>query len=47
MEMRSLMMDLLGKLVEQVPIWQLECNMDPQAAVVSYEAMSGEKFRNE
>ena len=45
--LRAMMMDLLSKLVEQVPIWQLECNMDPQAAVVSYEAMSGEKFGNE
>lgn len=45
MEMRIMMMDLLEKLVAQVPIWRLECNMEPEAAVVSYEAMSGEKFR--
>lgn len=32
---------LLDKLVTTVPIWRLECNMDPQAAMVSYEAMSG------
>ena len=30
--------------VSQIPIWKLKCNMDPEAAIVSYEAMSGEKF---
>ena len=42
--LRTCLMDLMGKLMESVPVWQLECNMDPQAAVVSYEAMSGKKF---
>lgn len=42
--MRERLMDLMQKLMEQVPVWQLECNMNPSAAVVSYEAMSGEKF---
>ena len=34
---------LLDKLITQVPVWKLSCNMDPQAALVSYEAMSGER----
>lgn len=38
-------MDLLDKLITQVLIWKLRCNMDPSAAIVSYEAMSGEKWR--
>ena len=35
------LLELLDKLVTAVPVWKLECNMDPQAALVSYEAMSG------
>ena len=42
--LRIQLMDLMQKLMERVPVWQLACNMDPQAAVVSYEAMSGEKM---
>jgi hypothetical protein len=37
------LLELLDKLVTQVPVWFLECNMDPQAAMVSYEAMSGKE----
>ncbi len=40
-EARVEIMSLLTKLMETVPIWQLECNMDPEAALVSYRAMSG------
>ena len=40
---REKIMDLLLQLMEKVPIWRLTCNMDQQAAVVAYEAMSGEK----
>lgn len=43
--LRAAMMDLLGKLVDKVSIWQLECNMEQEAAIVSYEAMSGKKFQ--
>ena len=43
--LRVQLMDLTQKLMETLPVWQLECNMDPQAAVVSYEAMSGETFK--
>jgi hypothetical protein len=34
------LLELLDKLVTQVPVWKLECNMDPEAAKVSYRAMS-------
>lgn len=43
-ELREQLMDLMQKLMENVPVWRLECNMDPSAAIVSYEAMSGEKY---
>ena len=42
MDIRMEIMSLLAKLIENVPIWQLECNMDPEAALVSYRAMSGQ-----
>lgn len=44
MEYRVKLLELLDKLITQVPIWRLQCNMEPEAAVVSYEAMSGKKF---
>lgn len=34
------MLDLLDRLMTCVPVWKMHCNMDPQAARVSYEAMS-------
>ena len=34
---------LLDKLLVEVPIWYMECNMEPDAARMSYEAMSGRK----
>jgi len=37
------LLDLLDKLVTMVPIWKLECNMEPEAALVSYNAMSGKE----
>ena len=33
------LLELLDKLVTAVPVWKLECNMDLQAAQVSYDAM--------
>lgn len=38
-----MLLELLDKLVTAVPVWKLECNMDPQAAVVSHSAMAGER----
>ena len=43
-EYRIKLLDLLDKLITQVPVWKLKCNMDPEAAIVSYEAMSGCKY---
>lgn len=42
-QLRFQLMGLLDRLITTVPIWQMGCNMDPGAAVVSYEAMSGMK----
>lgn len=36
----------LDSLLTQVPVWKLKCNMEPEAAVVAYEAMSGIKEGN-
>lgn len=38
--LRTQLMELMSQLIEQVPIWQMGCNMDPEAAVISHEAMS-------
>lgn len=37
------MPELLEELVRRVPVWEMECNKDREAALVSYFAMSGEK----
>lgn len=42
--LREKLMDLTVSLLENVPVWKLRCNMDPEAAEVSYEAMSGKKM---
>ena len=45
-----LMMGLLQQmdtLLTTVPVWKLKCNMDPEAALVAYEAMSGKKEGNQ
>lgn len=44
MEYRIKLLELLDMLVRQIPIWKLTCNMTPEAAKVSYEAMSGGTF---
>lgn len=40
-EYRVLLIKIVDKLIRQVPVWRLQCNMDPTAAIVSYGAMSG------
>ena len=40
---RVKLLELTDKLVTRVPVWKLTCNMDPEAALVAYEAMSGRK----
>ena len=37
----DLAFDLVVRLAEEVPVWKLFCNMDLEAAEVSYNAMSG------
>lgn len=38
---RAQLLTLLDQLIAQVPVWQLRCNMEPEAAEVSYRAMAG------
>lgn len=38
---RTLLLELLDKLLSMVTIWKLKCNMEPEAALISYQAMSG------
>lgn len=39
-EYRVKLMELLDKLITNVPVWKLRCNMEPEAADVSYGAMA-------
>ena len=41
-EYRVKLLELLDKLITQVPIWKLHCNMTPEAADVAYAAMKTE-----
>lgn len=36
----SMLLDLMDKLLTHVSVWQMACNMDPEAACVSHAAMS-------
>lgn len=36
-------LDIYGKLVEQVPVYQLYCNMDVEAAHVAWQGMQGDQ----
>ena len=36
---------VIEKLIETVPIWNLKCNMEPEAAHISYGAMSGAELK--
>ncbi len=38
------LLGLLNVLMQTVPVWKLECNMEPEAALVSYKAMSGKEI---
>lgn len=42
LEYRLKLLELLDALVCQIPVWKLECNMDPDAVKVAYDAMSAE-----
>lgn len=37
---RAIVLERLDKLLSMVPVWRLECNMEPEAARLSYETMS-------
>ena len=37
---RILLLETMDKLLNCVPVWKLKCNMNPDAALVAYEAMS-------
>ena len=41
--MMGKLLDTLGRLLALVPVWRLACNMKPEAALVSYNAMSGKE----
>ena len=40
---RAQILETLDKLLSNVPVWKLTCNMDDDAATVAYEAMSAGK----
>ena len=43
---RQVQFDALAEiLLQQVPTWRLECNMEPEAAALAHGAMSAENFR--
>ena len=41
--MMGKLLDILDRLMTSVPVWKLECNMEPEAAHTSYNAMSGKE----
>ena len=41
-EYRILVLETLDKLLSHIPVWELKCNMEPEAALLSYETMSGQ-----
>lgn len=42
-EYRVQILEILDKLLSDIPVWKLICNMDPDAAIVAYCAMSGQE----
>ena len=43
MEFRANLMDLMDRLLTEISVWKLHCNMDISAAQLSYSAMSGKE----
>lgn len=39
---QAMLLENLDNLLTHVPVWELGCNTDPQAAIVAYNAMAGE-----
>ena len=40
---REKLLELIDQLMQKVPIWDLQCNMESEAAKIAYEAMKGSK----
>ena len=40
---RAIILETMDKLMSTVPVWKLTCNMNPDAATIAYNAMSGRK----
>ena len=41
--MNQMVFDLVDTLAQRVPLWELYCNKDPEAAKVAYLAMHGQQ----
>lgn len=41
---RAIILELLDEIISEIPIWKLQCNMEQEAAIISYEAMSGMRW---
>lgn len=39
-EFMGLMLGIIDKLLQDVPMWKMECNMEPEAAILSHRVMS-------
>lgn len=46
-ECRIKVLEIMDEMVKRVPMWRLFCNTEADAAIVSYEAMSGTKLEGE
>lgn len=46
-EARKKTLQIIERIIDDIPIWEMKCNLHPEAAIVSYEAMSGEKWTGE
>jgi hypothetical protein len=38
-------LELVAELTKRVPLWQMECNISPEAAIMACEAMTGKSIR--
>lgn len=43
-ERRANLLTYINSIISEIPVWRLCCNMEPEAAIIAYEAMSGEKY---
>jgi hypothetical protein len=40
-------LELVAQLTKRVPLWKMECNISPEAAIMACEAMTGKSIREE